>query len=79
MNSSQQHYLKRIPPQVDPQASGPSEQGWGGVGGGGVGWGGGGAGRGGGGGGGGHHPGGQSQEVAGSECLALPNPSTPGP
>ena len=36
MNSSQQHYLKRIPPQVDPQASGPSEQGWGG-----VGWGGG--------------------------------------
>ena len=35
MNSSQQHYLKRIPPQVDPQASGPSEQGWGGVGGGG--------------------------------------------
>ena len=41
MNSSQQHYLKRIPPQVDPQASGPSEQGWGGVGWGGVGWGGG--------------------------------------
>ena len=65
MNSSQQHYLKRIPPQVDPQASGPSEQGWGGVGWGGVGW--------------GHHPGGQSQEVAGSECLALPNASTPGP